>query len=108
MGTGDSARLAAAQRADAGGAGESDDLATAIARQIRAGGEYQVTYLPNDPQRLVDLRWAALAAGRMLSRRVDVTVSRATAMPGHTPITVRMTCAVEGRPTIPRQRRRES
>lgn len=100
--------MAAAQRVDAEAAGGSDDLATAIARQIRTAGEYQVTYLPNDPQRLVDLRWAALAAGRMLSRRVDVTVSRATAMPGHTPITVRMTCSIEGRPAIPRQRGRES
>jgi hypothetical protein len=86
-----------------------DALVPDIARQLEDSGEYRATFVPTDPQRLVDLRWAALGAGRLLGRRVHVAVTRAGIEPGTSPITVRMTCAPSPRPaarrSIPRQRR---
>jgi hypothetical protein len=89
-----------------------DGLAPDIARQLMLAGEYRATFVPSDPQRLVDLRWAALGAGRLLGRRVHVAITRAGIEPGTSPITVRMTCAPaphQPRPPshlkIPRQRR---
>lgn len=84
------------------------DLVPDIARQLEDSGEYRVSFVPVDPQRLVDLRWAALGAGRMIGRRVHVVVSRAQVDPGNTPITVRVTCGPMSRPNIPRQRAQES
>jgi hypothetical protein len=89
-----------------------DGLAPDIARQLMLAGEYRATFVPSDPQRLVDLRWAALGAGRLLGRRVQVAITRAGIEPGISPITVRMTCAPASRQPrppsqrkIPRQRR---
>jgi hypothetical protein len=94
-----------------------DGLAPDIARQLMLAGEYRATFVPSDPQRLVDLRWAALGAGRLLGQRVQVAITRAGIEPGTSPITVRMTCAPAAHPAsrpaprpatrhaIPRQRR---
>jgi hypothetical protein len=82
-----------------------DGLVPDIARQLEDSGEYRATFVPTDPQRLVDLRWAALGAGRILGRRVHVAITRAGIEPGTSPITVRMTCAPSSRRSaIPRQR----
>jgi hypothetical protein len=80
-----------------------DGIVTEIARQLEDGGEYRITFLPSGPQRLVDVRWAALSAGRVVGRRVRVAVTRAAVDPS-TPITVRVTCAPAPRSAIPRQR----
>lgn len=81
-----------------------DDLATDIVRHLEDTGEYRLTLVPDAPQRLVDLRWAALRAGRALGHRVEVAVSGASLDSGQTPLTVRMTWAGASRPTIPQQR----
>jgi hypothetical protein len=93
-----------------------DGLAPDIARELEDTGEYRTTFVPTDPQRLVDLRWAALGAGRLLGRPVHVAVTRAGIEPGTSPVTVRMTCAPavhsvahpSVRRTIPRQRQEGS
>jgi len=85
-----------------------DDLVPAITRLLAEAGEYRVAVDRRSPQQLVDLRWAALAAGRLLGQRVRVATSKAIDS-GDSPITVRMTLAPAGsrrRPTIPEQRRR--
>jgi hypothetical protein len=81
-----------------------DRLIPAIARELADAGEYSATFLSADAQRLVDLRWAALRAGRLIGRPVRVSVSRAAVDPGSTPITVRLTCAPATKPAIPLQR----
>jgi hypothetical protein len=83
------------------------DLVDDIARNLEGTGEYRVILTPGPPQQLIDLRWAALAAGRALGRRVDVAVTRAGVDPSHQSITVRMTCT-RTRTSIPRQRRSKS
>jgi hypothetical protein len=83
----------------------SDELVADIARHLAGDGEYELTLLPDMPQELVDVRWAALRAGRVLGRRVHVAVSGLTLDSAKTPLTVRMTCpAGTTRPTIPHQR----
>jgi len=82
-----------------------DQLIPAIAGQLESTGEYRVTFPSTDAQRLVDLRWAALGAGRLIGQRVRVAVHRGAVAPGGTPVTVRLTCAPTARPTIPSQRR---
>jgi hypothetical protein len=89
-----------------------DQLIPAIAGQLESTGEYRATFASTDAQRLVDLRWAALGAGRLIGRRVRVVVHRGAIAPGGTPVTVRLTCASTRGPatgptpgpTIPRQR----
>lgn len=76
------------------------DLVDAIARHLEDAGEYRVTLEPGPPQRLIDLRWAALDAGRRLGRRVSVAVTRAGVDAASASTTVRMTCL----PPIPLQR----
>lgn len=80
-----------------------DDLVAEIARHLADAGEHRLTLAPGHPQRLVDLRWAALRAGRQLGRRVRVVTSRAVNT-GDTPITVRVTCAPAHRGLIPPMR----
>jgi len=80
-----------------------DDLAPDIVRQLEDTGEYCVTFVPHDPQRLVDLRWSALAAGRLIGRQVDVAVIR-TGIDTNTPITVRVTASPLRATAIPQQR----
>jgi hypothetical protein len=76
-----------------------------IARHLQDAGEFRMTLMPDAPQELVDVRWAALRAGRVLGRRVHVAVSGLTLDSARTPLTVRMTCAVATmRPAIPHQR----
>jgi hypothetical protein len=82
----------------------TDDLVSDVARQLEDAGEYRLTLVPDMPQRLVDLRWAALRAGRILGRRVEVSVSGASLNSEKTPLTVRMTVEAAARPTIPHQR----
>ena len=80
-----------------------DDLVDAIARHLEDAGEYRVTLEPGPPQRVIDLRWAALGAGRRLGRRVSVAVTRSGVDAVNAATTVRMTCA----PLIPQQREPE-
>ena len=85
------------------------DLVPAITRLLAEAGEYRVAVDRTSPQQLVDLRWAALAAGRVLGQRVQVATSKAIDA-GDSPITVRLTLALappRTRPTIPQQRRRK-
>lgn len=94
-------------RSDGAGAPDAalpDDLAADIAEHLRHDGEYRLTLVPDVPQRLVDVRWAALGAGRRLGRRVQVAVSGMSMDSGLTPLTVRVTCTPALRPTIPQQR----
>ena len=82
-----------------------DRMTVDIARHLEDSGVYRVRVAPGDPQRLVDVRWAALGAGRMMGRKVYVTVSR---MPigSKAPVTVRISCTRAGR-AIPVQRDRD-
>jgi hypothetical protein len=81
------------------------DLVPVIVSQLELAGEYRVTLDPTEAQRLVDIRWAALSAGRLLGRRVGVVTSRAVETRG-APVTVLVGFSAEHhRPTIPRQRR---
>jgi hypothetical protein len=85
-----------------------DDLVPAITRLLSEAGEYRVAVDRTSPQQLVDLRWAALTAGRILGQRVRVATSKAIDS-GDSPITVRLTLALAPskiRPSIPRQRAR--
>jgi hypothetical protein len=83
------------------------DLVPAITRLLAEAGEYRVAVDRRSPQQLVDLRWAALAAGRLLGQRVRVATSKAMDS-GDSPITVRMTLASarRRRTAIPEQRNR--
>lgn len=84
-----------------------EDLAVEIARELIETGEYRAALDPRDPQRLVDLRWAALAVGRTLGRRVQVVMT--TAFPGgDASITARLVVAPAPRRAVPTQRRHES
>lgn len=53
-----------------------DDLVSEIADQLREHGEYVAEVDPRPNQRMVDLRWASLKAGRRLGRRTRMHVSR--------------------------------
>lgn len=86
------------------GAPLRDDVVADIARQLEDAGVFRVTMVPDLPQRLVDLRWAALRAGRILGRPVKMAVSGAAVSSAGSPVTIRMTCASETRQGIPRQR----
>lgn len=79
------------------------DLVPVIVRDLQENGEYVVVLDPRDAQRLVDVRWAALGAGRALGRSVKVVASRAIEA-RHAPITVLVTFVDGRRSTIPRQR----
>ena len=74
------------------------DLVPVIVRDLQAGGEYRVVL---DPR--VDVRWAALGAGRALGRTVKVVTSRAIET-RNAPITVLVTFVEGRRVTIPTQR----
>jgi hypothetical protein len=79
------------------------DLVPVIVRDLQAGGEYRVVLDPREAQRLVDVRWAALGAGRALGRTVKVVTSRAIET-RNAPITVLVTFVEGRRVTIPTQR----
>lgn len=93
-----------------GPAGESsgaavlpDALVPAIATKLDETGEYRAILDPSALQQLVDLRWAALRAGRLLGRRVKVSTTQAVNT-GDAPIVARVTFASAPLSTIPRQR----
>lgn len=96
-------RTAGAAPVGTGAETSLDDLVADIARHLEGADEYRLTLPPGRPQRLVDLRWAALRAGRLLGRRVRVVTSRAVDT-SEIPITVRMTCAPEHQGLIPPMR----
>ena len=79
------------------------DLVPVITRQLELSGEYRLVLDPREAQRLVDVRWAALGAGRALGRRVRVIISRAVET-REAPIDVLVTFDDCVRPAIPRQR----
>jgi hypothetical protein len=79
------------------------DLVPVIARELQANGEYRVVLDPREAQRLVDVRWAALGAGRALGRSVKVVTSRAIET-RNAPIAVLVTFVEGRRSPIPTQR----
>jgi hypothetical protein len=79
------------------------DLVPMIVRDLQAVGEYRVVLDPREAQRLVDVRWAALGAGRALGRTVKVVTSRAIET-RNAPITVLVTFVDGRRAAIPAQR----
>ena len=81
-----------------------DDMVADIARQLDDAGEYRLTLVPDLPQRMVDLRWAALRAGRILGRPVEVAVSAGALNAAQGPVTIRLTSPAPTRTGIPRQR----
>lgn len=76
-----------------------DALVPAIATELDETGEYRAILDPSALQQLVDLRWAALRAGRLLGRQVKVSTTQAVT-DGDAPILARVTFAS----AIPRQR----
>lgn len=57
------------------------DLAIDIASELWLYGEYAVELDPLPAQRLVDVRWAALEAGRLLGARAVIRVTETRPMP---------------------------
>lgn len=82
---------------------ELEDLVADIAGHLQDASEYRLTLVPRPPQRLVDVRWAALRAGQLLGRRVRVVTSRAMSA-GDNPITVRIISSPAHHGLIPRMR----
>ncbi|HEX2892478.1 MAG TPA: hypothetical protein VHO29_00560 [Marmoricola sp.] len=80
-----------------------DDLVPVITRHLEDAGEYRVVLDPREAQRLVDVRWAALGAGRILGRRVQVVTTRAIEA-REAPISVLVRFDDRVRPAVPRQR----
>jgi hypothetical protein len=76
-----------------------DALVPAIATELDETGEYRAILDPSALQQLVDLRWAALRAGRLLGRQVKVSTTQAVTT-DDAPILARVTFAS----AIPRQR----
>lgn len=79
------------------------DLVPLITRHLEEDGEYRLVLDPREAQRLVDVRWAALGAGRALGRKVRVIISRAIET-REAPIDVLVRFEDRVRPAIPRQR----
>jgi hypothetical protein len=82
------------------------DLVPVIVVNLDEGGEYRAVLDPDATQQLVDLRWAALRAGRLLGRRVKVSTTQAVDT-GSAPVVARVTFASGHGSTIPRQRQPE-
>ena len=78
------------------------DLVPMIVQDLQEDGEYRVVLDPLHAQQLVDVRWAALDAERLLGRRVRVVTSRAIET-REAPITVLVTFGDHHR-AIPQQR----
>ena len=76
-----------------------------ITRHLEEVGEYRVVVDPRQAQQLVDLRWAALGAGRALGRKVHVITHRAVET-REAPIAVVVRFDEQYRPAIPEQRQR--
>src|SRR3954471_5032831 len=83
------------------------DLADDSESELESAGEYRAVLDPRQPQRLVDLRWAALAAGRILGRRIQVLMTKAV-HDVDAPITARLVAAPVHRRTVPTQRQHGS
>lgn len=83
-----------------------DAMVPVIATQLDETGEYRAVLDPCAMQQLVDLRWAALRAGRLLGRRVKVTTTQAVTT-GGAPVLARVTFISGHGSAIPRQRQPE-
>jgi hypothetical protein len=81
------------------------DLVPVITRHLEEVGEYRLVVDPRHAQQLVDLRWAALGAGRALGRKVHVVTTRAVET-REAPIAVVVRFDEQYRPAIPEQRHR--
>jgi hypothetical protein len=79
------------------------DLAREVAAQLEQDGEYRVVLDPGSLQQLVDLRWAALRAGRQLGRTVKVMTTQAVDSEG-APISAQLRFATGHPQPIPSQR----
>jgi hypothetical protein len=90
------------------------DLVPGIAQHLEDEGEYRITVDARSPQQLVDVRWAALSAGRLLGRPVQVITTKAVSS-NKGPILMKVTWASAQRSaqqsaqrrTIPRQRQQQ-
>ena len=82
------------------------DLVPVIVVNLDEAGEYRALLDPDAAQQLVDLRWAALRAGRLLGRRVKVSTTQAVDT-GSAPVVARVTFASGRGSTVPRQRQPE-
>jgi hypothetical protein len=80
-----------------------DAMVPVIATQLDETGEYRAVLDPTAIQQLVDLRWAALRAGRLLGRKVKVSTTQAVTT-GDAPILARVTFTAGHGSSIPRQR----
>lgn len=80
-----------------------DAMVPVIATQLDETGEYRAVLDSSAMQQLVDLRWAALRAGRLLGRRVKVTTTQAVTS-GGAPVLARVTFTSGHGSAIPRQR----
>ena|SRR5215208_1196878 len=83
------------------------DLVPGIAQHLNDEGVYRITVDARSPQRLVDVRWAALSAGRLLGRPVRVVTTKAVD-PSKGPIVMKVTWAPVPRPVIPLQRQQQA
>jgi hypothetical protein len=82
------------------------DLVPTIVVNLDEAGEYRAVLDPSAAQQLVDLRWAALRAGRLLGRRVKVSTTQAIGT-GSAPVVARVTFESGHGSAIPRQRQPE-
>ncbi|MGY2876773.1 hypothetical protein ACVW00_003963 [Marmoricola sp. URHA0025 HA25] len=80
-----------------------DALVPVIATELDETGEYRAVLDASALQQLVDLRWAALRAGRLLGRRVKVSTTQAVT-PGDAPVLARVTFTSGHGSAIPLQR----
>ena len=83
-----------------------EDLVPVIVVNLDETGEYRAVLDPTTAQQLVDLRWAALRAGRLLGRRVKVSTTQAVDT-GSAPVVARVTFASGHSSAIPHQRQPE-
>jgi len=81
----------------------ASDLARDVAAHLEQDGEYRAVLDSGSLQQLVDLRWAALRAGRALGRRVKVMTTQPVDSDS-APISVQVRFAAGHGQGIPSQR----
>jgi hypothetical protein len=79
------------------------ELALDVLAHLEQNGEYRALLDPGTPQQLVDLRWAALRAGRQLGRTVKVMTTQAVDS-DNAPISAQVRFAAAHGQAIPSQR----
>ena len=79
------------------------ELALDVLAHLEQNGEYRALLDPGTPQQLVDLRWAALRAGRQLGRTVKVMTTQAVDSE-NAPISAQVRFAAGHGQAIPSQR----